>query len=336
MKTLIVFILGILILPELFSFYSPDFEQRKFSYHPPVKIQWLKACADKPCESAFSRFTAPYVYSTEVSYDQSNKKIYKENTEQIYPVKIGVSKNSGEKKRFHLLSVDSPANIYLIGSDARGRDLFSRVLHALRLSVLLALLGSGISLLAGLFIGVISGYFGGWIGGLLMRLSEFFMMIPGFYFLLAIRSVLPMEMNSLQVMAIVVLLLGAIGWGGVAKVVRGMTLSLREEEYVLAAKALGRSPLGIIFSHILPGIFPSLVVMFAYSLPGFILSESALSVLGLGIQDPYVTLGSLFSEALSVAHWKLHGWMIAPAIVLIALSFYLNRSADVINKRASE
>lgn len=332
MKWLIGFIFGILILPELLSLYPPDFEQRKFSYHPPVKIHWLKPCFEKPCLSPISRLARPFVYATDVSYDKANKRIYTENASSSYPIKVGFTDKAYEnKKKFHLFTVDSPANLYLMGSDARGRDLFSRVLHALRLSVFLALLGSCLSLTAGFLIGIISGYFGGWLDGLLMRLSEFFMMIPGFYFLLAIRSVLPLEMDALQVMGVVVVLLGAIGWGSVAKVVRGMTLSLREEEYVLAAKALGRSSFGIIFSHILPGILPSLAMMFAYSLPGFILSESALSVLGLGIQDPYVTLGSLFSETLSVAHWKLHSWMIAPAVVLIMLSFYLNRFADLMN-----
>lgn len=291
--------------------YGPQEETRSHAYHPPVTIHFRDGSAQW--------FPRPFVYRTEAHFDASHKRIYIEDSRVKYFIQFGPRK---------FLCVEPPARIYLLGTDSRGRDFYSRILYGGRLSVVLALLGAGLAAVIGLLVGGAAGYFGGRIDDILMRGAEFFIMVPGFYFLLALRSTLPPTLGSRQVYALVVVVLSLIGWGGISRVIRGMVLSIRESDFVAAARVLGRSHLAIIVEHIVPHTSPYLVAILSVSIPGYMMAESALSVLGLGIQEPDVSLGNLLTEGLRVAHWELYPWVVWPGVVLVMIAFSLNVIGD--------
>ncbi|MBI3307388.1 MAG: ABC transporter permease [Candidatus Omnitrophica bacterium] len=290
--------------------YSPQFETRTHSFHPPTKIHW---------DLSSGKLPQPFIYATNSQFDENFKRYYVEDTSRPYFLKLGLKK---------LLSVDGPAKIYLWGADSRGRDLFSRILYGGRISLSIGFLGSLMALGAGLLIGGLAGYYGGKLDQFLMRLAEFFIMIPGFYFLLAMRSVLPPGLGSKQIYILIIMILSLIGWGGVARVIRGMVFSIRENDFIAQAKVLGRGDMEIIFRHIFPHTFSYLIVVMSVSIPGYILGESALSILGLGIQDPDVSWGNLLTESLSIAHITLHPWVLIPGFVILAVSFCLHALGD--------
>jgi peptide/nickel transport system permease protein len=161
-----------------------------------------------------------------------------------------------------------------------------------------------------------------------MRFCEFLIMIPALYFLLALRSLLPPDLPAERVYFLVVLVLSGIGWGGIARVVRGMALSIRQREFVEASRALGRSHGFILARHVVPHTFSYLAVVLSLSVPGYIIAESALSVLGLGIQEPAVSWGNLLTDALSVPHLMLHPWMLAPGFFIAGTAFSCYAVAD--------
>jgi peptide/nickel transport system permease protein len=220
------------------------------------------------------------------------------------------------------------ARLYLLGADARGRDLLSRLLYGSRVSLTIGLVGVAITFVLGMLVGGISGYFGGRTDVVLMRACEMFMMIPGFYLMLALRSALPPEMSSVEVYVLLVAIMSFIGWAGFARVVRGMVLSIRNREYVLAAQASGASHLTIILRHVLPNTLSYAIVALTLSIPGYILGESALSLLGLGIQDPHASWGNLLKEAMDVAQIKFHPWILLPGLCIFVTVMAYNFLGD--------
>ncbi len=315
----VLFLAGLIaaaLFADWFAPYLPREEERTDSFHPPTRIHfWGK-------EGNF--YPRPFVYRSRVYYDQNLRRIYKEDPSVKYFLKFGRGK---------LLNVERPAKVYLFGADSRGRDLFSRLLYGARISLSIGFLGALIAALVGFLIGGISGYYGGKLDQCLMRLAEFFIMIPAFYFLLALRSALPPQLGSRELYVLIVAILSFIGWGGIARVIRGMVFSIRESDFLMAAKVLGRGDFEILVRHVLPQTYSYLGLVLSVSIPGYILGESALSLLGLGIQEPDVSWGNLLVESLSVAHLKFHPWILAPGVMIFATAFCFNVLGDVLRKR---
>jgi peptide/nickel transport system permease protein len=181
-------------------------------------------------------------------------------------------------------------------------------------------MGVTVSFLLGLTVGGIAGYFGGWVDSALMRMCEMIMIIPGFYLMLALRAAFPATMSSTSIYLMIVVIMSFIGWAGLARVVRGMVLSIAAKDYVTAAKAVGGKDIVIIFRHVLPNTLSYVIVSLTLSIPGYILGESALSLLGLGIQDPQASWGNLLSDAMDVGAIQFHPWMLIPgAFIFIAV-----------------
>lgn len=291
-----------------FAPYTPQDEDRMRSYHPPSKIRFSGHSGKDSLR--------PFIHPTTVRFDESLRRTYVEDTGR----KVFVAFGGG-----HLFSVPRGEKIYLLGADSRGRDIFSRLLYGTRISLAIALLGVLIATSIGLVIGGTAGYFGGMTDQVLMRLAEFFIMIPGFYLLLALRSALPPQLGSTETFVLIVVILSVIGWGSLARVIRGMTLSLRESDFVSAAKVLGRPHREILAGHIVPHLAAYLGIVLSLAIPGYILGESALSLLGLGIQEPDVSLGNLLKDALSIPHIEFHPWTLFPGfwIGCIVFNFYL-------------
>jgi peptide/nickel transport system permease protein len=201
----------------------------------------------------------------------------------------------GIPSNLHLFGTVGEGKINLLGTDEQGRDQFTRLLHGGRISLSIGLVGIAISFPLGLLVGGISGYFGGWVDAILMRLVEVLMTIPTLYLLVALAAVLPPGLTSAQRFLLIVLITSLISWSGLARVIRGQVLSIKEREFVQASKAMGAKPLYIIIRHVLPQTASYVIISATLAVPGFIVAESVLSLIGLGIQQPDPSWGNLLS-----------------------------------------
>ncbi len=322
------FVLVALYLGAIFAdFISPYFyddEDRNYSYSPPTKIHFV---------SKDGSLVSPYVYGLTSNFDEYKKRIFTEDDSRAYAIKFFVKGYEYEllglfKSDIHLFGVNERSRIYLWGADSRGRDLFTRIIHGSRISLSIGLIGVTFAFVIGLLVGGISGYYGGKTDNIIMRICEMIMMVPGFYLMLALRAAFPPNLSSFQIYILIVLIFSFIGWAGMARVIRGMSISLREREYVLAAKALGISDIKIIFKHILPHTLSYTIVAATMSIPGYILGESGLSFLGLGIQDPQASWGNLLSEAMGIAQIKFHPWILLPGLFIFITVISFNLFGD--------
>jgi peptide/nickel transport system permease protein len=215
---------------------------------------------------------------------------------------------------------------YLLGSDSTGRDVYSRLLYGSRISLTIGLVGIAITLVMGFLVGGLSGYFGGSFDFCAMRLVEFLLSMPTLYLLLALRATLAPYFASADMYMVIIVILSLIGWAGTARVLRGMSLSLRERPFINAAECLGQSPMKIMFRHFLPNLSGYLLVSAMLSIPGYILGEAALSFLGLGIQDPSASWGLMLKQSQDMKVLMLDfWWLLLPgvAIFITVVSFNL-------------
>lgn len=232
----------------------------------------------------------------------------------------------------HLFQVEDDAGpVYLLGSDSTGRDVFSRLIFGSRVSLFIGLLGITITTCLGFLVGGLSGYFGGRTDFVAMRLVEFMMAMPGLYLLLALRSALAPHFASDQMFFVIVVILSLIGWAGTARILRGMTLSIRQNQYVMAAESMGQSPFVILRKHILPNLVSYLLVAATLSIPGYVLGEAALSFLGLGIQEPASSWGLMLSQAQDVKVFYLNfWWLLTPGFAIFITVIAYNVLGDVL------
>jgi len=236
--------------------------------------------------------------------------------------------------RGHLLApVDPDARVLLVGSDALGRDLYSRLVYGARVSLAVGLVGVAISTVVGMTVGVVAGYSGGWTDNLLMRVCEIMMALPAFYFLLALSAVIPPGLSPAETFLLIVALMSFIRWAGFARVVRGIVAGIRELEYVQAARALGASTPRILLRHVVPAASGYAIVASTLAIPGFILGESALSLLGLGIQEPSTSWGSLLSDAQNLTNLDRYPWILAPGVLIAVTTMAFNFLGDQIRDR---
>jgi peptide/nickel transport system permease protein len=316
---------GSAIFADFLSPYSYKNEERPYSYAPPTPVRFFDE----------GRLARPYVHGMELTFNEYYQRVYKIDRARKYPLRF--FRRGDDYRllgvipcRYHLFGVEAPGRFYLLGADARGRDLFSRLLYGGRISLSIGLIGVLISFSIGLIVGGISGYYGGKIDNVLMRLCEMFMMVPGFYLLLALRAAVPDHFSSAQVYFAIIFILSFIGWAGLARIIRGMCLSLREREYVLAARSFGLSDFQIIVRHILPHTLSYSIFAVTLSIPGYILGESALSLIGLGIQDPFASWGNMLSDAMSIVRIQFAPWVLWPAFFIFLTVMCFNVIGDAL------
>lgn len=218
--------------------------------------------------------------------------------------------------RVHLFGAEG-APVYLLGSDAYGRDLFSRILYGGQVSLLAGLLGAGITLLLGMGIGATAGYFGGWRDTALMRLAELFLALPWLYLLFALRAFLPLGVPPIKAFLLVIIVIGVVGWARPARLVRGIVLSARERDFVRSARGFGASGAYLLRRHILPQTSGVLLTQAAILVPQFVLAEMTLSFLGLGVPEPVPTWGSLLASLQQYSVLVSYWWMYLPALAIV-------------------
>lgn len=327
-------ILGGLYLSAIFAdFLAPWPMARQdldFGFHPPTPVHWF----------ADGRFVGPYVHGTELV--DLGRSTYRDLPSR-HPVRFLVPGTQEYRvlglvpAKVRLFGVDAPGHVYLFGSDKYGRDVFSRLLYGSRVSLSIGLIGIAITFLIGTFVGGLSGYLGKGFDLVVMRVTELIMSVPALYLILALRASFPSNVPSDRMYLIIVIILAFIGWASLARIVRGIVLSLREFEYVNAARALGAGTMRILFRHILPNTLSFLIVAATISVPGYILGEVTLSFLGIGIQEPQASWGNMLTEAQNIRVLTSFPWMLVPGffifVVVLAYNFLGDGLADALNPR---
>ncbi|HUC55385.1 MAG TPA: ABC transporter permease [Candidatus Cybelea sp.] len=291
--------------------YDPTEQDREHPYLPPMKLHLV--------DSQGHFHFRPFFYALhprDGSLDQ-----FEENSGQVQPLGFLVSGRPYRllglvPSRLHLFGAQT-SKIYLLGSDAYGRDQLSRILYGGQISLLAGLLGAGLTLCFGVLIGATAGYYGGWRDGLLMRLAELFVALPWLYLLLALRAFLPLSVRPVQAFFLIVLVIGSVGWARPARLVRGVVLSAKERDFVRAARGFGATDGYLLRRHILPETSSVILTQAAILVPQFVLAEMTLSFLGLGVPEPTPSWGSLLASleqySVLVSYW----WMYLPALAIV-------------------
>jgi peptide/nickel transport system permease protein len=244
--------------------------------------------------------------------------------------------HAGEPKRGHwrLFGVDEPARIFLLGSDGLGRDQLSRLLHGGRVSLFAGMLAACLALACGLMLGAAAGFYGGWVDHLLMRSAELFLALPWLYLLFAVRAFLPLHLDAVQSFFLLIAVMGLVGWARPARLIRGVVLSARERDYVVAARGFGASDMYLLRRHVLPQAFGVVITQAGILIPQFILAEVALSYLGLGVAEPVPSLGNLIAELQQYHVLASYWWMFMPGVALIPVFAGYYALANALQERA--
>jgi peptide/nickel transport system permease protein len=316
------------VLAGFIAPYSYETQQDHYGFYPPMlsRIHLFDANGKLMWPAVYG---ISVIDSTSKGYDG-----YREDATARYPIRLF---HRGDrysilwvvKSNIHLFGVDSPGLIYLFGSDLFGRDIFSRVMYGAQISLSVGIVGIIISTVIGMLVGGMAGYIGGAVDFVSMRVVEVILALPSLYFILILRQSFGSNLTSSQSYLLIVVILSFVGWATEARVIRGMVLSLREEEYVLAAEALGYSRTRIVVRHILPNTLSFVIVTATVSVPFYILSEVALSFLGVGIQEPEASWGNMLQQAEESMHYlQDFSWILIPGIFIFVAVMAWNFLGD--------
>jgi peptide/nickel transport system permease protein len=308
--------------------YDPELTFIKYKFAPPTKFH---------LRDAEGRWHAPFVYKIERTRDpETLRNLYNEDTTVRYPVRFFVHGTPYElwgvfPSDLHLFGLDVPheeQGIFLVGADRLGRDLFSRLCYGARISLSIGMVGVFLSLTVGILLGGISGYYGGVVDTAIQRTIEFIRSIPSTPLWMSLSAALPANWPVVRVYFGVTIILSLISWTGMARVVRGRFLALREEDFVMSARLCGSSELRVITRHMVPSFLSYIIASLTLSIPGMILSETGLSFIGLGLRAPAISWGVLLQEAQNLQSIVLAPWLLLPGFAVIITVLVLNITGD--------
>jgi peptide/nickel transport system permease protein len=319
----------ILLCAGFFAPYDPTTQDRELPYAPPTRIHFKD-------DSGFH--VRPFVYAWTSVLDGDQAGSYKEDTSRELPLDFFVKGPSYKLlgayiTTVHLFGVDAPGKVLLFGTDGYGRDEFSRVLFGGQISVAAGITATFIALLTGSIFGIIAGYYGRWIDESLMGVTELFLSLPWLYFLLGVRAFLPLHLSTLRTFFLLTSVIGLIGWAQPARLVRGLVLSSRNRNYVLAARGFGGSDFYILRRHLLPEVLGLLLTQAALLVPRYIAAEVTLSFFGLGVNEPVPSWGNMLSTLQQYSVLVSYGWLLAPACALVVTSVLYSSLADMFHSR---
>ena len=316
-----------IFLANFIAVYPKNYSNRNLSYAPPSNIYFI---------TPEGKLTRPYTYNYIRKFDKNSLRMYFiQDRSQKYYLKLFPKGFEYKflgifKTKRHLFGVEKGGDIFLLGCDINGRDNFSRLLYGGQVSLTIGFLALFISFPIGLIYGGIAGYFGGKTDMLMMRFAEAIMSIPSFYLLIILAAILPSGMTSSQRFLLITVILALIGWAGFSRVVRGMVLSIKTQDYVKAARSIGASRARIILKHILPQTSSYVIIAITLSIPGYILAESGLSFLGLGIQQPDASWGNMLKEAQEFTNIMYRPWLLTPGFLIFVAVLSFNLIGDTI------
>jgi peptide/nickel transport system permease protein len=310
---------------EFIAPYNPEAQNPAAAYQAPTRVHFVDA------EGNFH--LQPFVYGTTSQRNPDTFELeFVEDTSVIHPIQFFVR---GDAYRMwglfhadlHLFGVADPnVRFYLLGADRQGRDMFSRIVHGTRISMSIGLVGVVMSFVIGIVVGGISGYFGGTVDLVVQRVIEFIRSMPTIPLWLGLAAALPADWSILQIYFAITVILSLIGWTGLAQVVRGRALALREEDFIMAARLSGTSRTRIIMRHMVPSFMSHIIAALTLAVPEMIIAETALSFLGLGLRYPAISWGVLLQEAQNLRSIALAPWLLAPGamvvIAVLALNFF--------------
>jgi len=320
-------IVGVLLVLIVFApFFAPyDYTSSdlKTTYIPPQRIHFFDQDSKfhfRPFTYKLTRELDPKTYMLHYTEDKSKKYFIRLFAHGWEYELFGIFKSD-----LHLFGVEDGATVFLLGTDAHGRDLLGRILFGGRLTLLIALTATAISGIIGSILGGISGYYSGVLDFLIQRAVEAFRCFPEIPLWMALSAALPRDWNPIYTVYGIIGIFALLNWSVIAREVRGKVLSYREEDFVLAARSIGTSDWQIILRHILPQAFSHIIVALTVTIPWLILGESTLSFLGLGIQPPMASWGTLMQKAQNFQTLGQHPWIMIPGlfimITVLAFSF---------------
>jgi peptide/nickel transport system permease protein len=240
----------------------------------------------------------------------------------------------------HLFGTGDPKYpVFVIGADEYGRDIFSRLLYGSQISLSIGIIGILITFSVSIIVGGFSGFYGGLADDVIMRFCELIMSVPGLYMILALRGTFPPTLKSSSVYLLIMIILSFVNWASTARVLRGMVLSLRERQFILAARTLGQSNWRIVTRHLLPSTFSYIIVAATLSVPYYILGEVVLSYLSVGIQEPQASWGNMLTAAQNTEYLVNYPWLLAPGaaifITVLAFNFLGDGLRDAVDAKSA-
>ncbi len=309
----------IIIVVEILAPYELHTRNTGFIYAPPQQLHLIH-------DGELRRpFVYPFVYRINL---ETLKREYTEDVSKPQPVRFFCQGDPYQfwgiiSSDFHVVCPPKEGTMFLVGTDRLGRDMLSRLMYGGRISLTVGLIGITISFLLGISIGGAAGYFGGWVDSVIQRVIETLRSLPELPLWMALSAALPVTWSPLYVFIGITVILGLLDWPGLARAVRSKLLSLREEDYVTAARLMGASPQRIISAHLLPNFMSHLIASASLSIPSMILGETALSFLGLGLRPPITSWGVLLAEAQNIEAVALYPWLMMPmlSVVITVLAF---------------
>jgi peptide/nickel transport system permease protein len=309
---------------------GPTEQNRNFSMAPPMRIHFF----DSRGQFHFRPFVCPWA----VEGGRIGPSGYVEDCSNPSPLRLlmrrqTIRNGNTLKASWHLFGVDAPAQIFLMGTDDYGRDVFSRLLYGGQTSLGAGLLAAGISLSLGLLLGCVAGYFGSWADDVIMRGAELFMALPWIYLLFAVRAFLPLHVGAREAFLLLISVIGLTGWARPARLIRGVVLSARQRDYVLAARGFGASSASIMRRHILPEVSSVALTQAALLVPQYILAEVTFSFLGLGVGEPEPSWGNMLANLQTYSVLEGQWWMFASGLALVPIFLLFYWFADSLQGR---
>jgi peptide/nickel transport system permease protein len=312
---------------DFLAYADPDASEAQRSLMPPQRVYWFDG----------GRF-GPHVYAVKGARDpQTFKRVYQVDPSQKIPIRFFAE---GFEYRFlglipttrHLIGVDggldAAKTVFLLGTDVQGRDLWSRLMYGTRISLTIGLFGVTVSLVLGVVLGGLSGFYGGVADTVIQRTIEILRSIPTIPLWMGLAAALPRDWSVLQVYFAITIIISLLGWTDLARVVRGRFLAMREEDFVVSARLVGCSQMRTIFVHMVPSFMSHIIAATTLALPAMIISETALSFLGLGLRPPAISWGVLLQQAQNVQTVAISPWLMIPAVPVIVAVMAFNFLGD--------
>lgn len=323
---LIICLYFVAIFCEFIAPYDPSKRDAKYVHTPPQMIHFVG-------EDSFT--LRPFVYGIEGRRDpETFRMLFEIDKTQTYPIRFFAHRDPYEfwglfETDLHLFGLgDDEGVFFMLGSDRMGRDMLSRVIYGSRISLSIGLIGVIFSFLLGIIIGGASGYFGGIVDLIVQRVIEFLRSIPTIPLWMTLAAAMPKDWPPTRVYFGITIILSLVSWTSLARVVRGKFISLRNEDFVLAARLSGSSEFRIITRHLVPSFMSYLIARLTMAIPNMILSETSLSFLGLGLRPPVISWGVLLQEAQNLHSVALAPWLLLPGVLVVITVLCLNFMGD--------